>query len=166
MAVFYYNGLCSAVVLPCFLAFYLFSVSHITVSRHTHHCSVPSLSHAAAGKHQWERRKRNTQQCVSLPTTAILLHILPFMASTHSTHHPDPLSHAHTLTHLRHVMKSQDKQRLLNSTHLELSTWGHRASPTDYNKKCQSATARTPKTTTNEYIVTVFCLLHTGPRQK
>lgn len=102
--------------------------------RDTPHCSVPSLSHAAAGKHQWERRKRNTPQC--LPTDTVVLH--------------PPARLTISFTHLTHVMKSRDNnQRLQSSTHLE------QVLLTTIKSANYSVTAHTPETTRNEYNVRV-----------
>lgn len=49
--------------------------------------------------------KRGTRSSVSPLRRSFLLHVLPFMASTHSTHHPDSLSPAHALAHLSHAVK-------------------------------------------------------------
>lgn len=100
----------------------------------TPHCSVPSLSRAAAGKHQWERRKRNTPQC--LPTDTVVLHPPAWLTISS--------------THLTHVMKSRDNnQRLQSSTHLEQFLL------TTIKSANYSVTAHTPETTRNEYNVRV-----------
>lgn len=113
----------------------------------TPHCSVPSLSHAAAGKHQWER---NTPQCLPADTV-VLPHNLPFMASTRSTHRPDSPSHPHaSLLSWSHgiIISGCRAQHIWNKVLLTT------IKSANYSVTAHTHT-HTPETTRNEYNVRV-----------